>query len=53
MQRAHTHVHMHLNKDERSRLAEEKDLLAHYTNALEPHGRNVSSRLVNFEAMER
>ena len=33
-----THVHMHLNASEKARLAEEKDLLARYTNALVPHG---------------
>lgn len=37
-----THVHMHLNSNKDARRAEEKDLLAHYTNALEPLGCNIS-----------
>lgn len=37
-----THVHMHLNANKDQRRAEEKDLLANYTNALEPNGCNVS-----------
>jgi hypothetical protein len=37
-----THVHMHRNGDEDVRRAEEKDLLARYTNALVPHGCNIS-----------
>lgn len=35
-----THFHCHLNPDERSRLAEEADLLAHYTQAYQPSGCN-------------
>lgn len=37
-----THVHLHLNSRKEDRLAEEKDLLANYTNALTPSGCNVS-----------
>lgn len=37
-----THVHMHLNSDEKKRKAEETDLLARYKNALVPHGCNIS-----------
>jgi hypothetical protein len=37
-----THVHMHLNATKDARREEEKDLLARYTNALEPTGCNVS-----------
>jgi hypothetical protein len=37
-----THVHMRLNASKDSRLAEETDLLAHYTNALAPLGCNIS-----------
>jgi hypothetical protein len=33
-----THVHMHGNGDKDSRRTEEMDLLANYTNALEPNG---------------
>jgi len=35
-----THVHEHLNTKEKERIAEEKDLLANYTNAYKPHGCN-------------
>jgi hypothetical protein len=35
-----THVHVHLNLKEGSRMIEEKDLLAKYTNAYTPHGCN-------------
>jgi len=35
-----THIHVHLNSQEESRLAEEKDLLANYTNAYQPTGCN-------------
>jgi hypothetical protein len=38
-----THVHLHLNARKEDRRAEEQDLLANYTNALTPHGCNVSS----------
>lgn len=37
-----THVHMRLNSTKEARRAEEKDLLANYTNALTPTGCNVS-----------
>jgi hypothetical protein len=37
-----THVHLHLNPTKDSRRAEEKDLLANYTNALAPQGCNLS-----------
>jgi hypothetical protein len=37
-----THVHLHLNPKMDDRLAEERDLLANYTNALAPDGCNVS-----------
>lgn len=36
-----THVHMHTNTREEDRLAEERDLLARYTNAYAPNGCNV------------
>jgi len=36
-----THVHMHLNGNERNRLAEETDLLKRYLNAYTPSGCNV------------
>jgi hypothetical protein len=36
-----THVHLHLNAQERDRLAEERDLLARYTNAYASEGCNV------------
>ena len=36
-----THVHVHLNKNETDRLAEEKDLLANYPQAYVPKGCNV------------
>jgi hypothetical protein len=36
-----THVHLHLNAQEKDRLAEERDLLANYTNAYAPNGCNV------------
>ncbi|MFH2103560.1 MAG: hypothetical protein ABIJ39_09445 [Chloroflexota bacterium] len=35
-----THIHVHLNALEANRLAEERDLLAKYTNAYEPSGCN-------------
>ena len=35
-----THVHVHLNKSEIDRKAEESDLLARYTNAYKPNGCN-------------
>jgi hypothetical protein len=35
-----THVHVHMNANEQSRLAEERDLLAYYTNAYAPNGCN-------------
>jgi len=35
-----THIHVHLNASEEDRLAEERDLLAHYTNAYQPAGCN-------------
>lgn len=35
-----THVHVHLNGRETDRLAEERDLLANYTNAYQPAGCN-------------
>ncbi len=35
-----THIHVHLNKKEKDRTAEENDLLANYTNAYAPHGCN-------------
>jgi hypothetical protein len=38
--RGATHVHVHLNSREVDRLAEEGDLLAHYTNAYQPAGCN-------------
>jgi hypothetical protein len=40
--KAATYVHMHLNSQKAVRLAEEKDLLARYTNALAPSGCNIS-----------
>jgi hypothetical protein len=36
-----THVHLRLNATKTDRLAEEQDLLGHYTNAYAPHGCNV------------
>ncbi len=36
-----THVHVHLNTKEKDRIAEEADLLAHYTDAYTPNGCNV------------
>lgn len=36
-----THVHMHLNKTDADRFAEESDLLARFTNAYVPTGCNV------------
>ena len=38
--RGATHVHAHLNPDEKDRTAEEADLLANYTNAYKPTGCN-------------
>lgn len=38
--RGATHVHVHLNKQEKDRTAEEADLLARYTNAYKPYGCN-------------
>ena len=35
-----THVHVHLNSNEQSRLDEESDLLARFTNAYAPDGCN-------------
>ena len=35
-----THVHVHLNGEERNRTSEEADLLARYTNAYKPNGCN-------------
>jgi len=35
-----THLHVHLNSSERTRVAEEVDLLARYTNAYKPGGCN-------------
>lgn len=35
-----THVHVHTNSTEQARLAEERDLLANYTNAYSPNGCN-------------
>lgn len=35
-----THIHVHLNVKEEDRTAEEKDLLANYTNAYQPVGCN-------------
>jgi len=35
-----THVHVHTNSTENERLAEERDLLANYTNAYAPNGCN-------------
>jgi hypothetical protein len=35
-----THVHVHLNAVESARLAEERDLLANYSNAYAPNGCN-------------
>lgn len=35
-----THVHAHLNSNKQSRLTEEDDLLANYTNAYKPNGCN-------------
>jgi len=35
-----THAHVHLNGTEKSRKAEEADLLARYTNAYKPNGCN-------------
>ncbi len=37
-----THVHLHLNAKKEDRRAEEKDLLANYTDALAPNGCNLS-----------
>jgi hypothetical protein len=34
------HIHVHLNAREQDRLAEERDLLANYTNAYQPNGCN-------------
>jgi hypothetical protein len=39
--KAATHVHLHLNAGKKERLAEEQDLLAHFTNAYDPNGCNV------------
>jgi hypothetical protein len=36
-----THVHLHLNKTEVARLAEERDLLANFPDAYDPSGCNV------------
>ncbi len=36
-----THIHVHQNAQEAERLAEENDLLLHYTNAYQPTGCNV------------
>ena len=35
-----THIHVHLNSLKEDRLVEERDLLAHYTNAYQPNGCN-------------
>ena len=35
-----THIHVHLNGRKEDRLAEERDLLANYTNAYQPNGCN-------------
>jgi hypothetical protein len=37
-----THVHLHLSARREDRVAEERDLLANYMNALTPSGCNVS-----------
>jgi len=39
-QKRATHFHCHLNRSKESRLNEESDLLAHYTNAYQPTGCN-------------
>ena len=38
-----THVHVHLNSDEKAGKAEESDLLARHTNAYKPNGCNEKS----------
>lgn len=39
-----THIHAHLNSNQAARLAEERDLLANYKNAFQPHGCNEAGR---------
>lgn len=36
-----THIHVHLNTDETSRVTEKKDLISNYSNTLSPKGCNI------------